>query len=467
MAVNLLPDQAETLARLRAEMGRHKSVLLQAPTGWGKTAASVYMLSQARAKGKRVIFTVPRKDLLEQTSKDFDGYNLDHSYIAAGRQFNPYSRAYIGMVDTMARRLDSLPDEDLVIVDETHYGSTALDRIIQHYKAKGAWIVGLSASPWKLSGEGLGKWYSSMVRAPDIRWLIDNKRLCEYRAFAPSRPDLSGITVSAGDYQRGQLSSFMEQDRVIVGDAVRHYRERAMGRLNLAFCTSIKHAEIVADTFKASGIPAASIDGKMDMAQRRKIIRAFAMREILVMTNCDLCTFGFDLSMASGMKVTVEVMSDLRPTKSLALQCQKWGRVLRYKDYPAIIFDHAGNMAEHGMPCAEREWSLESRVQKKSDGEKAPPTRQCPNCFYVHSPAPICPECGTAYEVKSREIDEVDGELIEIDKDSEVRKRRTEQGRARTLDDLIALGQKRGMKYPAQWAAKVLAGRMMKNANST
>lgn len=458
--ITLYPDQEQTLAKLRAELTRNKAVLLQAPTGFGKTALSIKMLVNAQSKGRRVMFTVPRRDLMVQTSLGFNDYGLDHGYVASGRDFNPFAKAYIGMVDTMARRLDALPAADLVIIDESHFGQNNLDRVISHYKKSGSYIVGLSATPWKLSGEGLGKWYDAMVEGPSIKWLIDNGRLSKYRMFAPSTPDLSKLHITAGDYAQGELAAFMEQDPVIMGDAVKHYKEKAMGLLNLVFCASVKHAEMVAQEFKNKGIPAASIDGSMTDGQRRQIVRAFANREILVLTNCNLCTFGFDLSLASGLDVTVECMSDLRPTKSLALQAQKWGRVLRKKNFPAIIFDHAGNVMEHGFPCSDRAWSLNDRAQGKRKTERVTPTRQCGQCYHVHSPSPACPECGFVYPIIGRQVEQVDGELSELEIETMRIEKRKEQGRAKTLDDLVALAKSRGYKSPTMWAARVLAGRM-------
>ena len=462
--ISLFPDQIKSIDSLRDSMRRNKRIILQGETGSGKSIMASYMISSALSKKKKCAFIVPRKELLRQMSETFNNFGIPHSYIAAGKQFNPYSSAHLCTVGTLCNRLD-LITPDVVFIDECHYANTKIDSIINHYSQAGSWIIGLSATP---ENDNLYLWYQDMVFGPTMAELISMKRLSDYRYFAPHVPDLSKIKTYHGEYSQGQLDDYMYEDKVIVGSAVGHYKEHAFGKLNMTFCTSIKTSQMTAQKFNDAGIPSIHMDGDTPEDERRRIARAFARREILNLCTVDLVLFGYDLSSASGIKgANVESMSDLRPTKRRNVQRQKIGRVLRYKDYPAIISDHVGNFKDHGRPSDPIEYTLSPPKQKKSDGEKAPPTRQCPNCFYVHSPAPICPECGTAYEVKSREIDEVDGDLVEIDKEAEVRKRRTEQGRARSLEDLIALGQKRGMKYPAQWAAKVLAGRMMKNANST
>lgn len=459
---SLYQDQSELVNQTRQLMIKNKSVLMQSPTGSGKTAMATWIINSAKNKNMKVIFCVPRVELFNQTCETFEKNNIPHGYIAAKHPFNPYCKIYVGMVQTMARRLNKLPNADLLIVDETHFGSGQLDTIIEHYKKQGAHILGLSATPWKSSGKGLGCWYDAMSIGKSVEWLIENKRLSDYKAFAPSTLDLSGLKVTAGDYAKGELSEFMEGQRVIVGDAVKYYRETAMGRLHIVFCTSIKHSQIVCATFNRAGITAVHVDGEMPKDQLKQIIKAYARREILVLTFCDLLCFGFDLAQASGMDVTIESMSDLKPTKSLSLQLQKWGRVLRYKDYPALIFDHANNFKEHGFPCSKREWTLKDRKQGKRESEPAPASRTCPTCFLVHTPAPICPECKHVYEIKGREIDEVEGELQEIDKVEARKQARIEQGQAQSLEELIELGKKRNYKSPTAWASKVMAGRMMK-----
>jgi superfamily II DNA or RNA helicase len=426
-------------------MRTRKAVLMQSATGSGKTVMAAYMIKSAIQKGSRAVFVVPRDELLKQSAETFTAFNIPFGYFAAGYNPNPFAQAHIASGPTLARRLDRAPAANVVFIDEAHYGSNQLGAIIDHYKARGAWVIGLSATPWKMSGDGLGCWYDDMQQGPSIAKLISDGRLSAYRLFAPSKPDLSGIKTTAGDYAKGELADRMENDRVLIGDAVRHYATNAAGRLNVAFCTSVKHAEIVADAFKDKGIPSAMISGAMDGGERSRRIKAFARRELHVLTNVDLLTFGFDLASAAQMDVTIEAMSDLRPTQSLSLQLQKWGRVLRMKQDPALIFDHAGNCDIHGMPDDDREWSLESR-QKRKGGNAEPtiPVRQCGACYMVHRPSPTCPGCGHVYPIKSRMVDEVDGELSEVLERRAKVEKKMQQGRAKTLPELMALGYSRG-----------------------
>ena len=490
--LQLYPDQQELILKLRDAMRSHKSILLQSPTGSGKTAMAVYMIMKAvekqsdleRLKDRKIIFTVPRKDLLEQTSETLSSYHIQHSFIAAGKFYNPMSPVYIGMVPTMTGRIEenketgelsskSLPRGYIVLVDETHFGSENLGKMIDFYKRQGAWVIGLSATPWKLNGQGLGIWYDHMVQGQSIQWLIENKRLSDYDYYyGRTKPDLSKIKVGDGDYNQVQLGQYMEQQGVIIGDCVNDYIRRSMGRLHIVRCASIKHSQMVAQTFRENGVSAVHVDGETPMDERKRIFRAYARKEFTVLTFCDLLNFGFDLSQASGMDVCIESASDLKPTMSLSAQLQFWGRVLRYKDYPAIINDHVNNYMEHGLPCSEREWSLVSRKKKKgSGGEPAPATRQCPKCYYVHTPAPECPQCNFPYPIMSREIEEVDGELIKIDKEAMKRlkqeqkyQRLSEQEKAETMEDLIRLAKARGYKSPAGWAARIYQARQLKKA---
>lgn len=428
-----------------------RSILLQAPTGSGKSVIASYIVWSALSKGSNTWFIVPRRELMRQMSRQYIDFNIGHTFIGAGLSYEKKVNNVICSLPTLIKRLDTLTPPKLAIIDETHYGSEGLDTVIKWLRKNNCYILGLSATPCRSDGRGLGMWYDYIVEGPSIRWLINHGFLSEYKLFAPDKIDLSGIKTVAGDYAKGELAGMMENNRVLIGNAVKHYKQAANGMRGVTFTTSRKHSEIVCEAYNSAGVKAACIDGNTPEDERIRLARALANKEILQLVNVDLLTFGYDLASAAGVDVTIECMSDLRPTKSLALQMQKWGRVLRKKNMPAIIFDHANNTFEHGLPCDERDWTLSDR-EKKTGNFKAPeiPVKTCTNCFYTHKPAPSCPNCGFVYPILSREIEEVDGDLVEINTAAIKKKERMEVGRSKNLAELLEIEKKRG--YKKGWA---------------
>jgi superfamily II DNA or RNA helicase len=196
----------------------------------------------------------------------------------------------------------------------------------------------------------------------------------------------------------------------------------------------------------------------MDHAYRAGLIDDLGNGRLDVLTSCDIISEGVDVPVVSAAIL-------LRPTQSLALCLQQMGRALR--PYPGkthtTILDHAGNVYRHGLPDEPREWTLEGRDKSKRKSEDAFPVRQCSECYAVHRPAPKCPSCGFEYPVKSREIDHVSGELervtLPVHSPTQSPPLRREQSRARSFDDLVALGRQRGYKNPTAWASHVWRAR--------
>jgi DNA repair protein RadD len=258
----------------------------------------------------------------------------------------------------------------------------------------------------------------------------------------------------AGDFNKKQLAEKMEADVLLMGDTVNHYKNHAMGKRGVTFCVRRKHSEMMAAAYRDAGVMAVHMDGDTPDEVRVKIAKAFAKGEIQQICNCDLLTFGYDLASISESNACVECLSDCQPTKSLAKQLQKWGRNLRYDGTEHVFFDHANNFETHGLPCDEREWTLEPREKKRrsSEKERSIPVKQCPKCFYVHSPSKSCPECGYIYPIQERSVEEIDVSLQEIDLTLERKEKRMEQGRAKTFDDLWKIANERG--YKAGWVYK-------------
>lgn len=460
----LRPDQEDVRAKLRVALRSSSSVLTFAPTGFGKTVLAAKLIELIFAAKKRVIFCVHRVDLITQTAKTFERCGIPFSYIAAGYHYNPYHRVYIASIATLKNRLGKIP-ADYVMVDEAHLSAASgWAKVALHYKGAGAKLIGLTGSPERLDGKPLGDVWDTMVLGPSVRWLIEQGHLSRYRAFAPAGIDLTGVRSRGGDYVASDIDDLMSGKAVLAG-AVRHWKKYAAGMRTIAFAPSIIRAEQLAAEFRANGVTAVALDGNTPQNDRKQAFVGFADRQIDLIVNCQLFCEGFDLAAQVDRDVTIEAMLDYSPTQSLARDLQKKGRALRKKPTPAVLLDLVGGFSRHGFPDDEREWSLEGR--KKSDREVEVMT--CPKCFATHGPARSCPECKFVYPVKARDgagegrlLDEVEGELDEVDVEAIRRQRAREQGAAKTLDDLVKLATARGYRSPEKWAAHVFSYRQQK-----
>jgi len=370
-----------------------------------------YVSQQTAARGKRVLILAHRKELIRQASHKLYDANLPHGIIAPGHT-PTRDLVQVASVQTLGRRLQdprySAPD--LIVVDEAHHAVAGQWRdVVNAYPA--ARILGVTATPERLDGKGLGivagGIFDAMVVGPTVGDLVGGGFLTPTRIFAPAEaPDLSGIRTRGGDFEAGALADAMGKAQ-LVGDAVKHYAKHTPGQPAILFSPSVAHAEAMAEAFRTAGWRAQAASGSTPGPQRDAAIAGLATGAVQVLCSCDLISEGLDVPAVGAVIL-------MRPTKSLGLYLQQVGRGLR----PApgkthlTVLDHAGNTLRHGPPEIPRQWSLEGR--KKKEREAIPPTRQCPECFAVHSPTPECPECGFVYEVKSREIEHVEGDLADV-----------------------------------------------------
>ena len=467
MMYQLFEDQQEFVGKLRNSLASgHKSILGVASPAFGKTVVAAYITDMARQKDSdaSVWFLVHRKNLLRQTSKSFWQAKIQHGLITSGKTRSKLP-IQVGTIGTVFSRLGSLTPPKILFVDEAHLAKGNMFETVIHWARKaGAIVIGLTGTPERLDGKSLGDVFDDLIEAKSTRWLIEQGRLSDYRAFTtPVTPGLSDVKKQMGDYNKQQLAEIMDKP-TIVGDAVTHYRKHANGMRAVCYCVNVEHSKHTAAAFNQAGIPAVHVDASTTEAELKDACEGLADRRYLVLVNCELVIEGFDLSSQVGRDVTIECCILLRPTMSLARYLQMVFRALRRKDRPATILDHAGCMMRHGLPCEPREWSLEGRApskrRKKDDEEPDVNIQQCQNCYGVfRPPADNCPHCGAPVERKERKLNEVDGELSEVDMEAFRKSQRIEQGRAQSLKDLIQIGIDRGMRKPAEWAVILYAKR--------
>lgn len=467
MQIQLRNYQESMISGARQALRCHKSILLQAPTGAGKTVLASFMIGQTAARSESAWFMCHRAELVDGTSKTFTKFGIRHGVICAGYPGDLRERVQVCSIDTLKGRLAMLRPPRLAVIDECHHaGAAGWTKIVEWLRAAGTLIVGLSATPKRLDGRGLDDLFDFLVPGPQVSWLIENGHLSQYRVFAPSIPDMKGVRRSMGDFSRSEAAEKMDKPK-LTGNIITHWSKHAEGLRTVAFAVNVAHSNHLAESFCAAGIPAAHLDGGTPKAERKRIIADYAEGRIQVLTNVDLFGEGFDLSSIAQRDVTIDAVIQARPTQSLSLHLQQVGRALRPQPGKvAVILDHAGNAMRHGLPDDEREWSLEGEDRKKkaANDNEAPPPHICIQCFNaIKRPLPpACPHCGKRLQTEAKEIEVADGELVELGETEKAQLRRIrakEQADAKTLEQLVALGQRRGYKSATTWAQKVYASR--------
>jgi superfamily II DNA or RNA helicase len=436
--LQLYPDQQAVYDDVQSAWGIVDNVLAVMPTGAGKTVLFGQVVHDEQAPAVAIAH---RQELVGQISLTFARYGIKHRIVGpkniiklivhshmveTGRSwYDPSAPKGVAGVDTLLRRGDDLKQwmqtVRLWVQDEAHH--VLLDNkwgkaAAMFPNARG---LGVTAIPLRADGKGLGRHadgvFDYMAIGKTQRELIDADRLCEYRIFAPpSDLDLSDVDISkvTGDYNKDQLGKKMRQNRQIIGGIVEHYKRIADGRLGITFAVDVETATEIAAAYREAGVAAEVITAKTPSRTRGELLRRFRERKLTMLVNVDLFGEGFDVP-------AVEVVSMARPTESLNIFCQQFGRALRIMEGKerAIIIDHVGNTIRHGLPDAPREWSLDRR-ERKSAGkpdEGVIPVKACTSCSGVYERIySACPYCGAVPVIADRSGPEfVDGDLCELD----------------------------------------------------
>lgn len=463
------------------EWGAGNSIIMPVvPTGGGKTHIVGEVVRELQ---RPTLVEAHRRELVGQISMALARENIRHDILAPknivkaivgghmdeediGRSYyDPRSPVKVVGVDTLIeRQKDStlrawLATVGLGVIDEGHHvlkgnkWGDSIDLVAECKRemlgtsAVDAWWMLPTATACRADGKGLGRhadgYVDALVFGPEMRRLIEEGYLTDYRVFCPRVPsdlDLSNVPISeaTGDLSQGKLRAEVHKSRQLVGDVVKHYLRIAPGKLGVTFAVDVEAATEIAQAFRDAGVPAEVITAKTPDVIRRSILRAFRNREILQLVNVDLFGEGFDLP-------AIEVVSMARPTESYGLYAQQFGRALRlmvskflmgaWDTYTpgqrkqfimesgkptAIIIDHVGNVERHGLPDKPRPWSLERRERRERLVPiDAIPLRVCLNeeCIQPYERIyKACPYCGTAPPPPAiRDLKFVDGDLTELD----------------------------------------------------
>lgn len=413
----------------------HNSTMIVSPTGSGKT----YMMSRiAKTVNAPMCAIAHRAELVQQISMAMAKLDIPHNIIAPektisviiNQHINECGMSYLDRrgqmtvagVNALNAREDKLKQWANTIRywagDECHHfqETNQWGRAVKTFRnARG---VGFTATPLRCDRKSLarsqGGCFDDMVVGPSIRELINDGYLSDYRIFGPPVSiDVSRVKVSkaTGDFSNPSLRE-ASKGSTITGDIVQHYLKIAPGKRGITFVVDVDAATKTAQMFRNAGVPAEAVSAKTPDAVRNAVIDQFRRGEILQLVNVDLFGEGFDVP-------AVEVVSMGRPTQSLGLYIQQFGRALRVLPGKShgIIIDHVGNVKRHGLPDASRQWQLVMDHRAVSgDDPYVMPVTTCLNCMQSYEAVTkICPFCGTERVPDSRgEPKFVEGDLVEF-----------------------------------------------------
>jgi len=436
--------QSQMEAEIEAGWQNGKSNMLAVlPTGGGKSVIVSRIAYKKNLLGAKQAIIAHRNELVSQLSMHIAERGIKHRIIGPkqtvaaiiskhraafnGYSFvNPTANASVAGIDTLISRKDDLADwakqQDYWTIDEAHHvlrenkWGTGVEMF------PNALGLGVTASPRRGDRKGLGAHHDgvfhAMVLGPDQRTLIDMGALSDYEIAIPETDfEIDEEDVSeSGDFSPKKMRAASDKSR-LVGDVVTEYIKRAFGKRAICFAIDVKDATDIANRFNAFGIPAAAVSAKTPSTVRDDMVQRFKDGRIWALVNVDLFGEGFDVP-------ACEIVIMARPTASLAVYLQQFGRALRIlpgKEF-GLIVDHVSNWKRHGFPDKPHHWTLDrqdKRAKRERDPEDVPLTA-CRACsrpyerFYT-----CCPYCGAVPPLPApaeRTIEMVEGDLVLLDR---------------------------------------------------
>lgn len=431
----------------------HRAPICCMATGGGKSRLAGEIIQLSLAKGKRSLFIVHRRNLVRQfVDTLIRHFGIKAGFIMSGEVYRADMEVYVGTVQTIGRRLELgqiMCDElnlDMIIVDECHTGiSPQYIKIYDRFPE--AIKIGLTATPCRSDGRGLGEIFDDIVDVADTAYLTGKGILAPVRYFVPDADGIDQIkTIRAGKYDIKEQEAVFNKPKV-VGDTVAEWLRNAENRPTILFAVNVAHSMHLQRSFEKHDVTALHLDARSSDDERDEVLKKIESGEAKIVCNVGLYVEGLDVPMVGCVQIA-------RKVASLGAYRQIVGRGLRVtEEFPdCIVIDQGGCVERHGPVTDEIEWSLDGKDKawkKKKPKEKEKGMVKCRACNELFQGGSKCPRCNTELVKFGRPVEVADGELSEY-KPAKVNKNTDWATKRLTMGAINYYSRKKG--YKAGWA---------------
>lgn len=378
--IQLYEYQKDMLRQIEDAFVTHQSVMVQMPTGTGKTVliSEVVKREERRVKNPCVWIVVHRRELVEQIKETLErrlGTSLD-----AEREKSSVIEVF--SIQWLTRHYQELEERpSLIVIDEAHHAvAKTYEEVMNAYP--NAKKLGVTATPCRLTKRGFTDLFEVLLCSHSIPKFIKEGYLSDfdYISLNPNSEDqkkIDGLEKRAadGDYNIAEMQEVLDC-KPSIGRLYQTIKDFAAGKKGIVYAINIEHAEHIAEYYREQGLAAVAISSKTPKEERRRMIELFKKgsagdkpycaslsltttvgqdetpKEIQILVNVDLFGEGFDCP-------DVEFIQLARPTLSLAKYLQMVGRGLRVAKGKecCTLLDNVGLYRLFGLPTTDWDWS--------------------------------------------------------------------------------------------------------------
>ena len=420
--IKLFDYQEDMKSRIEKALGLHRSVMVQMPTGTGKTIllASVVESFLREHSNCNVWIVAHRRELVSQIKDTLNKFLLNFIFsnhpvppskegststpspssseegdVTALRCSEPL-RSKVGgaskpspdclsagasnvpvkamSIQWLAKHYDEIKEKPgLIVIDEAHHALAKTYKVMWE-RFPNAKFLGLTATPCRLNGKGFTDLFDVLVQAWGIPEFICKGRLATYD-FVSIKSD--GVTQrlidslqkrgADGDYQNKEMDMLLNK-KPSIERLYQSFEEYGKNRKGIVYAINISHAQKIMELYQEHGIKVVAIDSKTPALERQADIEAFRNGDIQVLVNVDIFSEGFDCP-------DVEFVQLARPTLSLAKYLQMVGRGLRVAKGKknCVIIDNVGLYRVFGLPSQVWNWKATFEGNLKYGRKKETP----------------------------------------------------------------------------------------------